>query len=91
MQMVDESDLPPTEYQVSKLKELMLSSEFTEAEATATDEWLQKQTTRRGDVSRAIAKALGRLRDREDRKQRSAQRRQAWREDKPPHPHNYEE
>ena len=90
MQMVDEYDLPPTKYQVSKLKELVLSSEFTEREADATDAWLQKETTRRGDVSRAIDKALGRLRSREDRKKQSAQRRQAWREDNPPHPHEYE-
>ena len=57
----DEYRLPPTEYQVSKLKELVSGQAFTTEEAHATDEWLQKPSTRRGDVSRAIAKALARL------------------------------
>ena len=62
----DEYRLPPTEYQIAKLKELLSAPPFTAEEAHATDAWLQKPSTRRGDVSRAIAKALARLNDARD-------------------------
>ena len=78
----DPEQSPPTQKQIAKLQQLMLSSEFSDDEVSDTDDWLYSAEATEAKCATLIDRALHRIRSRDARKEASQQRRKQYHRNK---------
>ena len=81
-QQKDPEQSPPTEAQIAKLQQLMLSSEFSDDEVSDTDDWLYSAAATEAKCAVLIDRALSRIRNRDARKTASKTRREKYHRNK---------
>ena len=74
----DPETAKPTEAQIAKLQQLMLSSEFSDDEVSDTDDWLYSAAATEAKCATLIDRAINRIRGRDARKEASQQRREKY-------------
>ena len=81
-QQRDPETAKPTEAQIAKLQQLMLSSEFSDDEVSDTDDWLYSAGATEAKCAILIDRAIHRIRSRDARREASKTRREQYHKNK---------